>query len=207
VTASSSSGQPQAAAVSAGGHQTSGRHRQLATVPDAEWTLSQAAPDTGHCRSRPDGRSRIWPPPAADTTAVRTPGHGSTYRHAGSSRGCSTAMANLCRVAGSCRHRSPAEHLAQQTRGVGVTDAAERQGAPQPPRTATVRRGRHLGSTTQADILTATAASLRPAAGWGAQRTTERPQRAEKRPDEPPVCRLRPVVLLGWSAASPCPAY
>jgi len=53
VTAFCSSGHPQSAAVSAvdGAVRTPGRG-------------SAALSDTGHCRSRPGGRGRTWPPPA-----------------------------------------------------------------------------------------------------------------------------------------------
>jgi hypothetical protein len=51
VTASSSSGHPQAAAESA-----------VDSIVRTPGRGSAALPDTGHCRSRPDGHSRTWPP-------------------------------------------------------------------------------------------------------------------------------------------------
>jgi hypothetical protein len=71
VTASCSSGHPQAAAVSAAGHQPSGRHRQVTAALDAGWTPPQG-PDTGHCRSRPDSRTRDTARAATDSRPPQT---------------------------------------------------------------------------------------------------------------------------------------
>jgi hypothetical protein len=54
-------------------------------------THGRSTADSGHCRSRPDGRSRTWPQAAADTAGA--PGHGSAAADAAAVRAVAAAVA------------------------------------------------------------------------------------------------------------------
>jgi hypothetical protein len=180
VTASSSSGHPQAAAESA-----------VDSIVRTPGRGSAALPDTGHCRSRPDGHSRTWPPLLFPhrRLGVAMPGGG---------RSCSShfewpwpaAAAVLSTASGRAPHELPCPrwlpHGPPRVRAGGWTPAVGRTLRLEP---------QAAGTSLAADISLADACRT-PSVWTPSVRTAVVPEAADGQTAAPPELIQLPLRLL-----------